>query len=151
MIVDTLAQCSRYAALSPYFIAAFDYLQKLPADQPPGRYDLKGQPGFVLVQSYRTKPVAAPDFEVHRKYIDIQFIQSGFETILWSPLSVLTENVQPYHEGNDIAFFAAPPQSAPISLSAGSFAIFFPTDAHAPGLAWGDPVHVRKVVVKIPN
>jgi biofilm protein TabA len=36
-----------------------------------------------------------------------------------------------------------------VTVTEGKFAIFFPGDAHAPGIAPGDPAPVRKVVVKV--
>ncbi|MEY4916835.1 MAG: hypothetical protein RL616_748, partial [Verrucomicrobiota bacterium] len=84
----------------------------------------------------------------HRKSVE-KFIQSGQETILWTPLAVLTEIVQPYAVEKDIAFFATPPHVTPIHLRAGDFAIFFPTDGHAPGLEYGGRAKVRKTVIKV--
>ena len=149
MIADTLLQCSRYTVLSPRFAAAFQFLQQLPADKPPGRYPLDGDDCFALVQSYATKPITEAKFEAHRKYIDIQFIQAGCETILWAPLATLTETVQPYAPEKDIAFFAAPQHVTPVQLRAGDFTIFFPEDGHAPGLQYNSHAEVRKTVVKI--
>jgi biofilm protein TabA len=149
MIADTLNQCSRYTALSPRFAAAFQFLQQLPADQSPGRYPLDGDDCFALVQAYATKPLAEAKFEAHRKYIDIQFIQSGGETILWAPLATLTETVQPYAPEKDVTFYATPPHVTPVHLRAGDFTIFFPEDGHAPGLGCNGFSEVRKTVMKI--
>ena len=149
MIADTLSQSHRYTALSPRFAAAFEFLQRLPADQPLGRHDLDGDNCFALVQTYATKPLAEAKFESHRKYIDIQFIQTGSETLLWSPLAALTKITEPYDAEKDIAFYATPPQVTPINLRAGEFTIFFPEDGHAPGLAYNSLAEVRKVVIKI--
>ena len=113
MIADTLSQYRRYTALSPRFAAAFEFLRQLPANQPLGRHDLDGDNCFALVQTYATKPLAEAKFESHRKYIDIQFIQTGSETLLWSPLAALTKITEPYEAAKDIAFYATPPQVTP--------------------------------------
>ena len=149
MIAATLSQSRRYTALSPRFAAAFEFLQQLPAHQPLGRHELDGDNCYALVQTYATKPLAEAKFESHRKYIDIQFIQTGGEMLLWSPLAALTEIVEPYDATKDIAFYATPPQVTPINLRAGEFTIFFPEDGHAPGLEYFGPTEVRKVVIKI--
>ncbi len=149
MIADLLKHSRCYTNLSPRFAAAFEFLEKLPADQPDGRCDLDGDNCFALVQSYTTRPLAQAKFEAHRKYIDIQFIQAGRETMLWSPLAALTQVTEPYAAGKDVAFFANPSQWTPINLCAGQFAIFFPEDGHAPGLECGGPVAIRKTVIKI--
>lgn len=148
MIADTLAQHHRYTSLHPRFAAAFDFLAKLPADQPAGRYELDGDNCFALVQSYTTKPAAQGTFESHRRYIDIQFIQSGVETMLWAPLATLPVT-QPYAAEKDVALHAMPARITPVNLQAGEFAIFFPEDGHAPGLECGGPATVRKVVIKV--
>lgn len=149
MIADTLTQSNRYNVLSPRFAAAFEFLKKLPANQAAGRYELDGDNCFALVQSYKTKPHAEAKFEAHKKYIDIQFVQSGKETLFWAPLNVLTETVQSYAVANDIAFYGTPGQVTPINLRAGEFVIFFPEDGHAPGLEYGGVMEVRKVVIKV--
>jgi YhcH/YjgK/YiaL family protein len=149
MITDVLEQSSRYSSLHPHFAAAFKFLKQLPTDQPTGRHDLDGDNCFALVQFYTTKPLAQAAFEAHKKYIDIQFIQSGRETILWAPLSSLPQVTKPYIAEKDIAFFATPPHTVPVHLQAGQFTIFFPEDGHAPGVEYGGATEVRKVVIKI--
>ena len=148
MITDTLLQRHRYTNLSPRFAAAFEFLENLPADQAPGRYEIDGDHCFALVQSYTTKPVAQGTFESHERYIDIQFIQSGQETLLWAPRATL-KITQPYNGEKDVAFYALPARTTPVNLVAGEFAIFFPEDGHAPGIEYGNAETVRKVVIKI--
>ena len=148
MITDTLGLCHRYAGLHPRFAAAFEYLKKLPADQPPGRFELDGDNCFALVQSYTTKPAADGKFESHEKYIDIQFIQAGQETLLWAPRGTL-KITQAYNAEKDVAFYAMPARTTPVNLAAGEFAIFFPEDGHAPGIEYGGAATVRKIVIKI--
>ena len=148
MIADTLTQYHRYTALSPRFAAAFEFLRTLPADQVPGRHDLDGDDCFALVQSYPTKPAAQATFEAHERYIDIQFIQAGQETLLWAPRATL-QVTQPYNPEKDVTFYAMPTHTTPVNLSAGEFAIFFPEDGHAPGLEYAGRTDVRKVVIKV--
>ena len=149
MITAPLTHRHRYTQLSPWFAAAFDFLEKLPADQPLGRHDLDGDKCFALVQSYTTKPLSKATFEAHQRYLDIQFIQAGNETILWTPLATLTQVTQPYAAERDIAFYATPAHQTAIHLRPGDFAIFYPEDGHAPGLEYGAPTTIRKVVFKI--
>ena len=149
MILDTLTQSRRYTSLSPRFAAAFEFLKQLSADKANGRYDIDGDNCFALVQSYKTKTLAEAKFEAHRNYIDIQFIQTGRESILWSPLTALTQVTEPYVAERDIVFFANPPKWTPIHLSAGQFTIFFPEDGHAPGIETGSASEIRKTVIKV--
>lgn len=149
MISDTLSQRQRYTGLSPRFAAAFEYLEKLPADYPLGRYEIDGDNIFALVQSYQTQPLSSAKVETHRKYIDIQYIQSGRETMLWTPLSTQMEITQPYVAEKDVIFYVTPSNMTPINFGPGQFVIFFPTDCHAGGLECGGPSEVRKVVMKV--
>ena len=149
MIADTLAQSSRYTSLSPRFATAFEFLKKLPPDAALGRHEIDGDDCFALVQTYNTKSPALAKFEAHRKYIDIQFIQAGREALYWSPLSALTETTKPYVDEKDVAFFATPARFTAVNLQAGEFAIFFPEDAHAPGIEFEASAEVRKVVIKV--
>ena len=148
MIVDALTQCSRYTTLSLRFVAAFEFLRTLPADKPLGRYELDGDNCFALVQGYATKPAAQATFESHERYTDIQFIQSGQETLLWAPRATL-KVTQLYNPEKDVTLYALPSRTTPVSLCAGEFAIFFPEDGHAPGLEYGGRTDVRKVVIKV--
>ena len=149
MVTDTLAHHRLYHGLSPRFAAAFEFLSAMPAELALGRHAIDGDDCFALVQTYTTLPHTAAKFEAHRRYIDIQFIQVGRETILWAPLPALTNVLQPHDNARDIAFFGLPPQTVPVALCAGEFAIFFPTDGHAPMLESNGATEVRKVVIKV--
>ena len=149
MIHDTLQNSSRYEVLSPRFARAFAYLHGVDGTQALGRHELDGDNVFALVQKYTTKPVEAALFEAHRKYIDVQFVQSGRETILWAPLATMREETLAYDEKKDVALWKLVPDVTPVHLSAGHFVILFPEDAHAPTVVWETPTEVFKVVVKV--
>ena len=102
-----------------------------------------------MVQAYTTKPLDQARFETHRQYIDIQFIQAGRETMLWSPLAGLAQVTEAYSTEKDVVFYATPPHRTPIDLGAGQFVIFFLTDGHAGGLECYGQSEVRKVVIKV--
>jgi YhcH/YjgK/YiaL family protein len=83
----------------------------------------------------------------HRRDIDVQYILSGQEVIHWAP----TEELLPageYSEENDTMFFEAEGR-ARLHLTPGTFALFYPEDAHKPNCARDEPERVRKVVVKV--
>ncbi len=149
MILDTLKNSLRYEALSPRFAQAFAFLRHVDGTQALGRHELDGDNVFALVQKYTTKPVEAALFEAHRRYIDVQFVHSGRETILWAPLAAMRETTMAYDEKKEAALFKVIPEVTPLHLGAGHFTIFFPEDAHAPTLVWDQPGEVFKVVVKV--
>ncbi len=149
MILDTLENAARYEVLSPRFAQAFAYLRGVDGTQEMGRVDIAGDDVFAIVQTYTTKPLEKALFEAHRKYIDVQFIHSGRETILWAPLATMGEETRAYTVEKDAALWKLVPDVIPLHLSAGHFAILYPEDAHAPCVEWDTPSEVFKVVVKV--
>ena len=149
MILDTLDNCDRHAVLNPRFALAFDFLRKVDGTQALGRHDLDGDNCFALVQTYETKPQESALFEAHRKYIDVQFLHSGQETILWAPLAAMKEETMAYDEAKDAALWKLVPEATALHIRPGHYAILHPTDAHAPCIQWGSPSQVFKVVVKV--
>lgn len=149
MIQDTLDNSARYEALCPRFAKAFGFLRTVDGTQTLGRHDIDGDQVFALVQTYQTKPAAEALFEAHRKYIDVQFLYSGRETILWAPLAAMKEQTMAYDESKEAALWKLVPDTTALHLSAGHFAILFPEDAHAPCVQWDKPEAVFKVVVKV--
>ena len=128
---------------------AFEYLSRADlASLPLGRTDIEGDDVYVLISEGETKPPEQVRFEAHRRYIDIQLVVLGQEAIGVVPLAGLA-TVEPYDAAKDIAFFAAPRESAPLELRAGEFAVFTPADGHRPSLHLDGPHVSRKAVVKV--
>lgn len=149
MVLDTLDNSAGYTSLHSLFGKVFDYLRTVNGTEVPGRYDIEGDRAFALVQTYATKPVEKALFEAHRKYIDVQFIHSGRETILWAPLAAMKEQTLAYDEAKEAALWKLVPDATELHLSGGHFAILYPQDAHAPCVEWGQSEQVFKVVVKV--
>ncbi|HUX58084.1 MAG TPA: YhcH/YjgK/YiaL family protein [Bacteroidales bacterium] len=112
------------------------------------RYDIDGDNLFATVSEYLTKNEEDAKFEAHQKYIDIQYVISGAEQIGIAPMSQKNEVLEPYDAEKDIEFFTVI-QGANVEATPKKFFIFFPTDAHRPGLKDGDNTKVRKIVVKV--
>jgi YhcH/YjgK/YiaL family protein len=149
MILDTLDNSARYESLNSRFAKAFAFLRTVDGTQALGRHDLDGDHCFALVQTYETKPLEKAKFEAHRKYIDVQFIHKGRETILWAPLASMKEEMLAYSEEKEAALWKLVPDVTPLHMSDGNFAILWPQDAHAPCIEWDAPKRVFKVVVKV--
>lgn len=146
MILDTLQNVPRHASLHPGFAEAFAFLQR--ADLvalPAGRVEVIGKRVFAIVGKDEGKGRERARLEAHRKYIDIQFVVSGDEWIGWRDLKTCRESGLGYSAEKEIEFYTATPTKW-FRVPPGSFAIFFPEDAHAP-LAGEGPVH--KVVMKV--
>lgn len=146
MIFSALAQSSRYAALHPLFARAFDYIRDTDLFAvAPGRYDIVGDDLIVIVEQVPAKMKDMVKLEAHRKYIDIQLVLEGDETMGWKPLADCLNPVDEYSEEKDIRFFHDAPASW-LPVPPGHFCIFFPEDAHAPLVGKGT---IRKVIFKI--
>ena len=150
MILDTITHPPAYANLGPDFAKGFDFLRQFNGSQAMGRHEIDGDRVFALVQNYTTNPIESALYEAHRRYSDIQFVFSGCETILWAPLAAMSEQTMAYDDAKDAALWKCnPTDSTLLRLSAGHVAVFFPQDAHAPGMEWNGPCEVVKVVVKV--
>ena len=109
------------------------------------RKEIEGKSLFALASREQGKKKEEARLEAHKKYIDIQFILDGVDTMGWRPLSHCASMVAPYDEKNDIVFFADKPLLW-CPIHAGMFVIFFPGDAHAPLVS---DTEIHKVIVKV--
>ena len=149
MIFDRLENLSRYAGVLPGAGEIVKFLAECAVSAPEsGRHVLDGDKLFVNVQSYDTKPFDPGKLEYHRKYIDIQLLFSGRESIYFSPLDGL-ETVMEYSEQSDCGLdrLPSPASGTELELVPGNFAVFFPEEGHMPGV--GDGGKAVKAVVKI--
>ena len=146
VIVDNMENASRYYDLHPGFKAAFEFLRTQPLDSlTTGRREIDGARLYALISRDQGHGKAAAKLEAHRKYIDIQYVIAGDEVIGVRPTADCGQVSAAYDPERDIGFFTDPPETW-LLLHAGSFAIFYPDDAHAPLLGEGE---VRKAIVKV--
>ena len=145
MIVDRLDNARRYAAAHPLFARAFEFLRRKDlASLAPGRHEVDGDRLYAVVVKADAAGREKAVLEAHRRYIDIQFIVSGTDEMGWRPL-VECKGSKGFDAAKDLELFTDP-AVAWCGVRPGDLAIFFPSDAHAPGGGTG-PVH--KVVVKV--
>lgn len=148
MIVDSLERLRQYAALYPGIEKAADFLESLAPDIPSGTYPLLGSRIYAVVQRYETQPEEYLKWECHERYLDLQYLQSGQETILYTRREHL-ENCTPYDEARDCVTSDRARSSVPLGLSAGQFVLLYPWDAHKPKCVFLRQSQVTKVVVKL--
>jgi len=103
---------------------------------------------FYLVQEYHTKKSEDGRFEAHRNYIDIQFLAAGQERIEVTAAAFMKVEV-PYNLQNDVVFFKEPRYAGYIDIKENKYAIFYPKDAHKPGVALDQTQSVKKIVGKV--
>jgi YhcH/YjgK/YiaL family protein len=150
VILDALGQSGRYTALHPGFAPAFAFLAS--ADWTalsPGagsvRHIIDGDRMYVSIDEKDGRGRGGARLEAHRRHIDIQLTIAGAEEIGWRPLVDCRQPAGPFDDGRDIVFFEDRPDSW-VSVPPGTFAIFFPDDAHAPLAGTGA---LKKAIVKI--
>ena len=149
MIADNLNNFALYNNVHKNFAPAFEFIKKATAeDLPVGRYELDGDNLFALVQEYDSKAVDVAKNEAHQRYIDIQHIISGTESLAFFDISKGVAKTE-YNDVKDVQFYEDCPSASVCILGAGEYAIFFPHDVHKPGMCFGNPAPVKKIIVKV--
>ncbi len=147
MIIDHIDNAPRYYGLGAGIEAGLRFLK--PADlqnMPPGKKAINGEKLFVIVSEYTTAAEASVKWEAHQRYIDIQYMVSGMEAMEYQCVANLELETR-YDEAKDVLFLRGAGNR--FLVPSGFFVIFYPQDAHRPGLCVHHPQAVRKVVVKV--
>jgi biofilm protein TabA len=144
------------------FVTAFNYVEELlragsPVQQrvraiasgDSQKIELSGG-AFVIEQVYETKLRADGFFESHRKFIDVQTVFEGEETMEVADIARMTLR-QPYNAERDLVVYTDSTDASLLRVFPGQLAVFFPSDVHMPTLRIRhDAVLVRKCVIKVP-
>ncbi|NLX82672.1 MAG: DUF386 family protein [Clostridiales bacterium] len=144
MIADRIERLQLYYGMHPNLDKVILALRGMDLDDMPnGRHEISGEDVFLNIMDTELKPVTA--WEAHRNYIDLQLVLKHEETIAWAPIDQIS-GFSAYDAARDIQLCEGNQQGSPIRLQKGMFGIFFPEDAHMPGLGSGKG---RKAVFKI--
>ena len=112
MIVAPLAQADRYVAAHPLLAAALDFLRTADwAALPDGRHDLQGDRLFVILARSEGRGREASPLEFHRRYIDVQYVIEGQDSIGWLPLSECRRPRDEFSSDNDVGFYEDRPET----------------------------------------
>lgn len=114
----------------------------------PGTYEIQGRDIYAMVSDCTTKPQEQGKPEFHKNYMDVQFVAAGCERLGFTPDTGKYEVAEAFPE-KDLYFYKAAENISYIDAVPGCYNIFFPSDIHFPGLACGESMTVRKVVVKV--
>lgn len=149
MIFDNIKNCNLYS--DPRLQKGFEFLKNADLQAlADGRYEIEGNNIFANVQSLKTKPKNEKKWEAHKKYIDIQYVIKGFETMGFGLLKNFNRTLCPYDNDKDIAFLDSDCEKYGfVNVGEGDFTVFYPNDVHAPMLAFDKPQDIKKVIVKI--
>lgn len=147
MIYDNIKNSERYVDINPNFKKAFEFLKRVDLkDLAAGRYEIDSDDIFALVQTYETVYLESKDYEVHKKYIDVQYMVNGEENMGFSQIDSL--NVKnSYNDESDAMIMEG--DKVLYKLREGEFFIFFPEEPHMPGIIKDEKREVKKIVIKI--
>ncbi len=148
MILDDLTQAQKYASLHPRFKQAFEFLTTNHLeDLSLGKHEIDGDHLFAIVVNEDAVPMleSTSQFECHNKYIDIQYVFGGVETVGYKHRDTCVEPRGEYSAEKDVLFYEDAPDFF-FKLFPGQFGIYFPNDVHAPMIGDGK---IRKVVLKV--
>ncbi|MFP4250608.1 MAG: YhcH/YjgK/YiaL family protein [Armatimonadota bacterium] len=146
MIIDRLENADRYNPLHSGFAAAFEALREIDFESvPDGTQEIDGDRLTMNVIRSQAKRMEDVWLEVHRRYIDIQYLISGEEQFGWQLADDCEMPMGEYNAEKDTIKYEDIPEGW-FPLLPGAFAIFFPEDAHAPMLGEGP---INKVVLKV--
>lgn len=111
-------------------------------------YEIQGRDIYVMIQDITTQPAEMRRAERHDLYLDIQYIVSGTERMGYVPYTG-KEEILDNPENKDVVHYTNLENETFVDVNAGSYCIFFSNDIHRPGCAAGEPMAVRKAVIKI--
>jgi len=146
MIIDTIDNIQRYAAIHPSFPHVFEYIRTTNLlTLANGKHVILNDDIFVLIQRGVGQTKAEAKLECHRKYIDIQLVLDGIDEMGWKPLADCQQAIDSFNTANDVQFFEDTPLNW-LSTPPNRFCIFFPEDAHS-GMVSEHQLH--KAVFKV--
>ena len=151
MIVGHIANVAEEGKFYPGLLQkGLAYLQSTDFSQmAEGKYTIEGDRIFATFSEYFPEEKEKRRAETHERYIDIQYMVDGEETIGFSRLSDHAEISEAYSAEKDITFYSSVEKEGAITLSQGMYVIFFPWDIHRPCCISQPGVKVRKVVIKL--
>lgn len=150
MILDQIKNASCYADIHSGVTKALKEMAKYTPDYyPGGRVELDGDNLFLLLNTYETHSPDGVLCEAHQKYIDVMYMIEGEEIIYVKLTNRLCEVTKAYDPAIDALLAQADADATPVRLSAGSFIVLFPQDAHAPGCYDMAPQTVKKIIGKV--
>jgi YhcH/YjgK/YiaL family protein len=114
-----------------------------------GDHEIEGKDVFVKASEYNSKNHQDAHYEAHTYYTDIHYVVSGTEYIGLAGLEDGTIRT-PYEKERDITFYDVK-RGRNLLAKPGTFFIFFPKDAHCPGMKVNENVPIKKIVIKVRN
>ncbi len=148
MIFDRLNNSKQYEILGEKFKLGFDFLKNNDLKTLKDGKHVINDEIYANVQTLTTKNKDEKKWEVHKDYIDIQYLITGKESMGYGILEDFRETV-PYDKTKDVAFLETEKPFNYVNLEENDFVIFYPNDVHSPMLSVDKNIEIKKVIVKI--
>ena len=148
MIYDRFEDLDFYCQPGTRLHRALVYARDVARTAADGRIEIDGDRLYASVSTYDTGSREERRFEAHKKYIDVQAVLEGEESIDVS-LEKDLPSLEAYDEKKEVMFLKPPKEFASVVMKPGRFAVFYPHDVHRPGCNLRDRRRVRKIVVKV--
>ena len=148
--VNTIEFAKQYNRNKVNWDKAFAFLKETNLDTiSPGKYAIDGDNVYAIVSDGKPKLMEEAKWEAHRKYIDIQYIISGKEKMGLAPISKAAV-IDEFNESKDVGFYNIPDSDSQYyTAEPGTLLLFFPLDAHRPGIRTEGCDWDKKIVIKV--
>ena len=135
MIVGHIEQRETFSYLPAAVQRSLAFLASTNLEELPlGRHEIEGDDIFANVMAFETADADSKLHEVHRDYLDVQYLIEGQERIGFGLASETHTVEKPYDAENDFWLSGPVDGESEVVMAPGMFAIFLPNQPHKPGL-----------------
>ena len=146
MILDKLENADQYYDSVPRFREFMQFFNNNSLEDIPAcKIKLDGNDLIVNIMDFEGKEAKNCKMEGHKDYIDIQIPMGESEMMGWKAQVDCDIIQEEYDEGKDMEIYGDKAVTT-FTVPDGYFVVFFPSDAHQPGIAPGKKY--RKLIVK---
>ena len=144
MQIDMLERLTEHVDTISHLREGLACLAEHRDERQPGIYAFPG--GYLMLQTGVTIPAEEGYFEAHQRYLDVQVLLNGSETVIWADIETLRE-VEPYCLEKDYTMYAG--QGISIPIHPGMCYICRPQDGHKACRHTEQANEYRKAVIKL--
>ena len=146
--INILELAKQYYKNKIYWDKALNFLANPNLDKMEmGKYNIDSTFVVATISYAENADTSKANWEIHRKYLDLQYLISGNASFGIAPL-IKTSEIKPYNETGDIEYVTT--NSGKFYLGTpGTLFVFFPSDAHKPAIKKAVTDSVKRVVVKV--
>ncbi len=147
MIYDKISNIGLYKGINKNLDTAIDYILKNDLSSlPMGQANLDGSQVYINIMEANTGPLETRNYEMHKKYMDIQIDLAGVEIIHTGNMDDMV--IESYDETADFGAVRCG-LLASCTIGPGNFIICMAGEPHKPGIAASEDTLLKKAVFKV--